>query len=1094
MKNQKLTTLKDFLQHKIYPIAQIIFLAFSCYITGYFGTLIAIPPDYATAIYPPSGIALAGVLLLGYRAGFGVFIGSFFINLSTVLLNTAIDDVDYKAVLLAVVMALGATSQAIVGTYLVKRFADFPNPLATEKHIISFMFYGAMLSSLVNASISILTLSFANKIPWLNSLDNWLTWWIGDAIGIAIFTPLILVFFSPQYHYAKDRKLTIAISSFIAFFCITIFFFHQRQKELENIKLTFAKQSFEIQMAFEEMVEKNLDVLSTLQIFYNASEQVTRHDFYIVTSSFLKNLKGIHAIGWSPIIFDKNRKDFESSVRKESEEVNSEFEITQLDENKKKIRANTQEKYVPVTYIEPLLLNSAAIGYNLYSEKSRREVLDYARDFNTISLTPKITLVQSQQKQYGAFIAYIPIYKNNYPHETVTQRQENIVSYVSAVFEIDELIKSVVNSKLLSPETHEVINTNKLNFLLTDESPIHSQGVLFSNQIAFSPAFAKESIFSVSKILAGNHKWRFEITPTPDYFTYYHERESILLSLIVSFLLSSILNIAVLISSGRGYLLKVLVEEKADALAKSEQRLHEIINLMPLPVFVKDSQCRIVLMNFACEMQWGMKFSDLKNTTGSQFFPVEQITKFLENDNAIFDSNNLVEFEEAVWNADLRQNRIVHTYKKPVLNEMGEPDYLIGISVDITENKEHEKMMLEAKVAAETLAQSKSDFLANMSHEIRTPMNGIIGLSQLALNKQLSPEIRDYLEKIYTSSVSLLAILNDILDFSKIESGKFVIEKTDFKLVTLLRNLHNLFSISAENKAIEFSIESDSNIPTNLVGDMARIQQILSNLLGNAFKFTEQGEIQLKLELLEHEQERVQLRFSVNDTGIGIAENDREKLCKPFSQVDASITRRFGGTGLGLAISHNMLQLMDSQFEIDSELGKGSSFSFNLWLDVGSESAKVNNATVQHSVKKQGTLSLKLHEYAGLLAGSTVLVAEDNLINQQVVCEFLKLTKINVDVAQTGLEVLALLEQHTYDAILMDVNMPEMGGLEATTKIRSKEIYANLPIIALTAGVTSEEQQKCLDIGMNYFIRKPVNPEELIRVLCQAIHPNSTEI
>ena len=373
-------------------------------------------------------------------------------------------------------------------------------------------------------------------------------------------------------------------------------------------------------------------------------------------------------------------------------------------------------------------------------------------------------------------------------------------------------------------------------------------------------------------------------------------------------------------------------------------------------------------------------------------------------------------------------------------------------------------------------------------------MNGIIGLSQLALNKELSTGIRDYLEKIYTSSVSLLAILNDILDFSKIESGKFVIEKTDFNLVTLLRNLHNLFSISAENKAIEFSIESDSNIPTNLVGDMARIQQILSNLLGNAFKFTEQGEIQLKLELLEHEQERVKLRFSVNDTGIGIAENDREKLCKPFSQVDASITRRFGGTGLGLAISHNMLQLMDSQFEINSEIGKGSSFSFNLWLDVASEAQKENNAAQRSLKKQQGNLSLKLHNQAQLLAGSTVLVAEDNLINQQVVYEFLKLSAINVDVAKTGFEVLALLEKHTYDAILMDVNMPEMSGLEATREIRSKEIYANLPIIALTAGVTSEEQQKCLNVGMNYFISKPVNPEELIQVLCHWIHPNSSDL
>ncbi len=402
-----------------------------------------------------------------------------------------------------------------------------------------------------------------------------------------------------------------------------------------------------------------------------------------------------------------------------------------------------------------------------------------------------------------------------------------------------------------------------------------------------------------------------------------------------------------------------------------------------------------------------------------------------------------------------------------------------GLSI---ERKRAEAATLQAKENAEALAQSKSEFLANMSHEIRTPMNAIIGLSQLALNQETSDTVRGYLEKINIASENLLGILNDILDFSKMEVGKLGIEYASFSLGTLVDNLRNLFSVSAAEKRLELLIESDPAIPGELMGDILRIQQVLFNLLGNAIKFTEHGRVRVRLQLLEAGESQARIRFSVSDTGIGMAPEQLEKLFQPFSQADTSITRRFGGTGLGLAISYRLLQLMDSRLRVDSVPGKGTTFSFDLRLATAAPVAQA--AARQHQVEREpGALSKDLRELGRQLSGMRVLVAEDNIVNQRVVTEFLKLAGISADIANNGVEALQLLEKHAYDAVLMDMQMPEMSGVEATMQIRKQPRYANLPIIALTAGVTQEDHDKCLASGMNDFLAKPVSPRGLVRVL-----------
>lgn len=523
-----------------------------------------------------------------------------------------------------------------------------------------------------------------------------------------------------------------------------------------------------------------------------------------------------------------------------------------------------------------------------------------------------------------------------------------------------------------------------------------------------------------------------------------------------------------------------------NALKASEIRFRSIIDMSPVPMALNDNQQNITFLNSSFTQTFGYDLNDIPTLAKwwQKAYPDPIYREWVINtwNDALQKAQaNNVHFTPIEFIIQCKDGTKKTVIVSATVAESIENTHLV-ILHDITERKENEVIMLKAQKAAESLAKSKSEFLANMSHEIRTPMNAIIGLSKLALNKEMPSEIRDYLEKINTSSESLLGILNDILDFSKIEAGKLVIEKTNFNIVVMLRTLRNLFVSHAENKNLQFHVDIDVAIPSNLIGDVSRLQQILSNLLGNAIKFTQQGEITLKLELLETDDSMVKVRFSVRDTGIGISVPDQEKLFKPFSQVDTSITRRFGGTGLGLAISHNLLQLMGSHLQLDSVLGQGTTFFFDLSFNVASNKSQKMVAP-KNAMQYAGGLSEKLQKKAQSLKSTRILVAEDNLINQQVIREFLKLSGVEVEIANNGLEALQCLKNNTYDLILMDVHMPDMDGTEATKQIRQQSIYTSLPIIALTAGVTMEERENCINSGMNDLINKPINPEELVAVL-----------
>ncbi len=497
--------------------------------------------------------------------------------------------------------------------------------------------------------------------------------------------------------------------------------------------------------------------------------------------------------------------------------------------------------------------------------------------------------------------------------------------------------------------------------------------------------------------------------------------------------------------------------------------LRNVINNVPDPIYVKDMQGKKIIANLAEAHYSGKEtVEEVLGKTDAELYSAEVAAHSKREEEEIFATGkSLKNYEENFVAVDGKERWLIGN--KILLKDMkGIPTGILGISHDITERKIAEQEIVKAKEEAEGAARAKSDFLATMSHEIRTPMNGVIGMTSLLLETPLTVEQLEYTETIRSSGDALLTLINDILDFSKIESGKMELEKQPFSIEACIEETLDILAPKATEKKLELLYLIDASVPSTIIGDVTRIRQILVNLVGNAIKFTSEGDIFVSVNITRKYDTVLELAFAVKDSGIGIPDDKKEKLFQAFTQVDSSTTRKFGGTGLGLAISKRLVELMGGKIWVESEPGAGSTFHFTIAaLTENRPKVFVSNSDLKHK---------------------RVLIVDDNKNNCTILSVECKMNGMNPLAVQSSREALAMLERgEAFDIIIVDMLMPELDGYEFGKRIKANPELKHIPLVLLTSsGVQNYSSQEIAEVFASY-ATKPVKHSVLFQMLVRAL-------
>ncbi|MBV7535164.1 CHASE domain-containing protein [Duganella sp. sic0402] len=797
------------------------------------------------------------------------------------------------------------------------------------------------------------------------------------------------------------------------------------------------------QYSISARIKSYADLTRGLAALFQTADHISRAQFhqYVASLDMPRYFPAIEALTWAPMISDAERDAFVAGVRAEGY---PEFDITP---------PGRRDQYAVLTYLEPAMMDTRH-GVDLAANPAIAKALELARDTGAVAASGQPIVFQHPKPHYGMGVR-LPVYRRGMPLTTVTERRAAYLGSVGAGFSIPRLVQAAIDDMAVR-QVHLLLyadgsaDAERRRLVIED-----SDQLLFNDNGAMTvtplpPGQRAEYLETVLPIDFNGSLWKAQFQVRRDLmltgFDHYFPWVAALTGFAGMLLLYSY--VFVLYASRRRAL-------------KQGVLLDTVLNNVDAHVYMKDQYRRFLYVNARMAECMGRPVQDIIGKLDRELMPPNEADAAWALERPVF-ADGLKRSGETQFIGRDGVTQHLWTVKVPV--ELGRSSTaVIGLATDVT-------ALHQLKEEADAANQAKSDFLSNMSHEIRTPMNSIIGMAHLALKSVTHPKQRDYLQKIYHSGQHLLGIINDILDFSKIEAGKMDLEVLDFTLDALLANISSQLGESAEARGLALVYEIWPGLSHQLRGDPLRLEQVLLNFVGNAIKFSENGQVTIRARPVEERDSHIMVKFEVQDHGIGMTREQMAQLFQSFHQADTSTTRSYGGTGLGLVISKQLAELMGGGVGVDSKLGGGSTFWFTARLAKGACPLAADSASVQPDVLDS-------------IRGASILLVEDNIFSQQVGRELLEDAGATVCVANNGREGLDLLLKERFDCVLMDVQMPVMDGYEATRLIRAHPQLSATLIIAMTANAGRGDQQRCLDAGMDEFVTKPIAPKLLFDML-----------
>jgi PAS domain S-box-containing protein len=861
-----------------------------------------------------------------------------------------------------------------------------------------------------------------------------------------------------------------------------ILFAELRTKEHERLEDDFLHAAEDRVSALKKTLEFDSCILGAIRSFYDGSESVERAEFCVFVSPMLRRHPSIRALEWVTRVAESERESLEEAAVRDGL---ADFWVIEDDPQGVLIPAQPRKEYFPITYVEPHQGNVARLGFDLGTLPPCRRAMDCARDSGEMAATSCIRLIGEPGAPWGLRF-FLPVYRHPAPISSVAQRRVNLRGFVVGVFRVQGIVEEGISA--LTP--------GSVQFTVQDNASLPGGQFLYAHPSRTHPATRDVLDSAAGKppgdlqysesLNVGGRRWQIDCTPAPAFLATRRSWQS-WVSLVFG-LLMTMLTVGYLIFATVYYRhnerLTAKLSDTVDAIqneikertgaeqaAKREAaKLSAMISGMQEGVVFADSENVIVEINdYFCSL-FGRQPAEILGKRIEDFHAsgvLEHIHRVL----AQFRKDT--DFAPLVMQRPLGKMEVV-LRMQPIYREGVYDGVLLNV-IDVTE-------LVQARKQAEEATEAKSRFLAVMSHEIRTPLSAILGYTDLLRDAALPPGTRaSYLAIVRRNAEHLLQLINDILDLAKIEAGKMTVELQPCHLVSLVADVASMMRPRAEQRGNLLQVLYNGNVPETIGTDGARLQQALINLVGNAAKFTEKGSIQIVVSYLPRwRNDQPAVSLEVVDTGIGIQPEILPQLFQPFVQAHQATSRRFGGTGLGLTICKQLVEMLGGELGVRSTPGKGSTFTIT--VPAG------DLAGVRFLESPAEALS-ELRELdrgppaPQSLAGIRILLAEDSIDNQELLCTFLTNAGATVEVAENGKTAVEKAYQQPFHVILMDMNMPDMDGYEATRLLRHHGYLR--PILALTANAMSGDSQRCLAAGCNMHLTKPVDRLKLIQIIAE---------